>query len=144
MKRRLTLIKQKVQMELFILFYEEGLFYKHKQHSYNGLSVVWQIIKQCPPPHHWPILYHNTCLDHDRYNYVLHNIIHLFYYIDNININMYKHEYKLNRSLKMTQCVLLVGNNVISWNVFNAHQMIPDICTLSTLILKMPTNFQII
>lgn len=76
--------------------------------------------------------------------YYMSNIIPLFYYIDNININMYKHEYKLNRSLKTTQCVLLVGNNVISWNVFNAHQMIPDICTLSTLILKMPTNFQII
>lgn len=132
-------------MELFILYYEEGLFYKHKQHSYNGLSVVWQIIKQCPPT---PIdQFYITILALimiDIIMYYMSNIIHLFYYIDNININKYKHEYKLNRSLKMTRCVLLVGNNVISWNVFNAHQMIPDICTLSTLILKMPTNFQII
>lgn len=130
-------------MELFILYYEEGLFYKHKQHSYNGLSVVWQIIKQCPPPtidqFYITIL---ALIMIDIIMYYMSNIIHLFYYID--NINKYKHEYKLNRSLKMTRCVLLVGNNVISWNVFNAHQMIPDICTLSTLILKMPTNFQII
>lgn len=101
-------------MELFILYYEEGLFYKHKQHSYNGLSVVWQIIKQCPPTIDQFYITILALIMIDIIMYYMSNIIPLFYYIDNININMYKHEYKLNRSLKMTQCVLLVGNNVIS------------------------------
>lgn len=33
--------------------------------------------------------------------------------------------------LIMTQCVFLVGNNAYHENVFNTHQMSPDICGLS-------------
>lgn len=113
MKRRLTLIKQKsINGTIHIVLLRRSVLQAQTTFlqwfisgvaDYQAVSPIDQFYITTP-----------ALIMIDIIMYYMSNIIPLFYYIDNININMYKHEYKLNRSLKMTQCVLLVGNNVIS------------------------------
>lgn len=115
MKRRLTLIKQKsINGTIHIVLLRRSVLQAQTTLLQWFISGVADYQAVPPPTIDQFYITILALIMIDIIMYYMSNIIPLFYYIDNININMYKHEYKLNRSLKMNQCVLLVGYNVIS------------------------------